>query len=58
MTAQTILNEARAQLLEAVLTGRLDADRARAILAGVEAHADELVELSRARSPAAAGTAS
>jgi hypothetical protein len=57
MTAQAILDEARVQLLEAVLTGRLDADRARAILVGLEAHAGDLAALSRARSPAAAGSA-
>ncbi len=37
------LSEARAQLVEAVVAGRLDASRAREIFAGLNAHADEIV---------------
>ncbi len=37
------LSEARARLVEAVVAGRLDAGRARAIFAGLNAHAEDIV---------------
>ena len=51
MSTKVLLEDVRARLVEAVLVGRLDADRARAIFAGVEAHSQEIAAWVEPRVP-------
>ena len=51
MSTKVLLEDVRARLVEAVLAGRLDADQARAIFAGVEAHSQEIAAWVEPRVP-------